>query len=228
MEARRVKAMLRFLSAVCLLSLAACNNDASDDPVQSTKKEKAQKSAEAIVAPAEESIGTPMAERVAILGFLNKRNGQTRDLELKPGQYIRAGKVEVRLRACEKTKPWETYPDQGAFVQLVVFERPPGTTSNPRWRQIFSGWLFKNNPAANIVQHPIYDIWVKECRMSFPGEEEDAAAPASDGDSPAKAAVKKPSSTPQSAPETAGANAAGDAPDTAADAATEEPTVETN
>jgi hypothetical protein len=221
MEAGRVKAMLRFLSAVCLLSLAACNYNASDEPTQSTKKEKAQKSAEAIVAPAEESIGTPMTERVAILGFLNKRNGQTRDLELKPGQYIRAGKVEVRVRACEKTKPWETYPDQGAFVQLVVFERPPGTSEKPRWRQIFSGWLFKNNPAANIVEHPIYDIWIKECRMSFPGEEE-SAEPVSDDASTAKAAVKKPSSTPQSPPVAA---AAGDA---ATDAAADEPTAETN
>ena len=32
---------------------------------------------------------TPMAERVAVLGLLNKRNGIVRDLTLKPGQAIR-------------------------------------------------------------------------------------------------------------------------------------------
>ena len=139
-----------------------------------------------------------MAERVAVLGLLNKRNGQTRDIELKPGEAIRFGKVVVRLRACEKTAPWENYPDEGAFVQLLVNERPPGTNDAEKWRSVFSGWLFKENPAANIVEHPVYDVWVKSCRMSSPGEEtpveektsEEAPAPADNASS----------SAPQSAP----------------------------
>ena len=32
---------------------------------------------------------TPMAERVAVLGLLNKRNGIVRDIRLRPGQAIR-------------------------------------------------------------------------------------------------------------------------------------------
>jgi hypothetical protein len=158
------------------------------------KAGKAQPTDDKIAAVEGETIGTPMAERVAVLGLLNKRNGQTRDIELKPGEAIRLGKVVVRLRACEKTAPWETYPDEGAFVQFLVNERPPGTTEAERWRRVFSGWLFKENPAANVVEHPIYDVWVKACRMSFPGEEtpveekSDAAAPA----------AKAPSSAPQS------------------------------
>ena len=47
---------------------------------------------------------TPMAERVAVLGLLNKRNGIVRDLTLKPGQAIRVKDVTVRLRACETTR----------------------------------------------------------------------------------------------------------------------------
>ena len=50
---------------------------------------------------------TPMAQRVAILGFLNKRNGLSRELTLKPGQAVRIGDAIVRLRACETTAPWE-------------------------------------------------------------------------------------------------------------------------
>src|SRR3546814_14093381 len=51
--------------------------------------------------------GTPMAERVAVIGLLNKRNGLTRDLTLKPGEALRVNNVVVRLRACETTAPWE-------------------------------------------------------------------------------------------------------------------------
>ncbi len=179
-----------------LATLGACDMLGGNKEVEIApeKAGKAQPTNDKIVAAAGEQIGTPMAERVAVLGLLNKRNGQTRDIELKPGEAIRFGKVVVRLRACEKTAPWETYPDQGAFVQLLVNERPPGTTEAERWRSVFSGWLFKENPAANVVEHPIYDVWVKACKMSFPGEEE-ALEEKSDEPAPAS---KAPSKAPQS------------------------------
>lgn len=106
--------------------------------------------------------GTPMAQRIAVVGLLNKRNGVSRELTLKPGQAVRVGDVVVRLRACDRTAPWEDAALTGAFVQLDV----RGVDS--RWRRAFSGWLFKERPAFNVVLHPIYDVWTKSCAMSFP------------------------------------------------------------
>ncbi len=193
-------------------SLAGCDmlGTTSDEPPAPAKTGKAQPTNDKIAVAEGNSIGTPMAKRVAVLGLLNKRNGQTRDIELKPGEAIRFGKVVVRLRACEKTAPWETYPDQGAFVQLLVNERPPGTSEAERWRQVFSGWLFKENPAANVVEHPIYDVWVKSCKMSFPGEEE--ALEEKSGD--AAPAAKAPSRAPQTPAPAAPAADEGDGEDT--------------
>ena len=31
----------------------------------------------------------------------------------------------------------------------------------------------------NVVEHPVYDVWVKDCTMRFPGEEGSAAPAAS-------------------------------------------------
>ncbi len=125
---------------------------------------------------------TPMAQRVAVVGLLNKRNGETRDLTLKPGQAVRVGDVIVRLRACERTAPWEQEQYTGAFVQMDV----RGTDN--KWRRAFSGWLFKERPALNVVLHPIYDVWPKSCTMSFPDTGPDtvsagagAAAPTASG-----------------------------------------------
>lgn len=179
-----------------LAGLAACGPaNKEQEPAAPQKSGRAQATTDKIVVADGEQIGTPMAERVATLGLLNKRNGQTRDIELKPGEAIRFGDVVVRLRACEKTAPWETYPDQGAFVQLLINERPPGTTEAERWRRVFSGWLFKENPAANVVEHPIYDVWVKTCKMSFPGEEEPQEKSSASDEAPK---AKAPSSVPQS------------------------------
>ena len=107
-------------------------------------------------------VETPMADRVAVIGLLNKRNGEERDLTLKPGQAVRSGDVVVRLRACETSAPWEAEPLTGAFVQVDVQDR------DTRWHRIFSGWLYKESPSLNVVEHPIYDVWPKSCAMTHP------------------------------------------------------------
>lgn len=105
---------------------------------------------------------TPMAEREAVIGLLNKRNGLSRDLRMKPGQALRVGDVIVRLRACEQTAPWEPEQLTGAFVQLDI------RGADDHWKRIFSGWLYKELPSLNMVEHPIYDVWAKACTMRFP------------------------------------------------------------
>jgi hypothetical protein len=105
---------------------------------------------------------TPMAERVAVLGILNKRNGIVRDLTLRPGQSARWKDLLVRLRACETSAPWEEEKLTGAFVQVDV-QQP-----NRSWNRVFSGWLYKESPSLNVVEHPVYDVWPKSCAMTYP------------------------------------------------------------
>jgi hypothetical protein len=126
-----------------------------------------------------ESIGTPMKDRVATIGVLNKRNNLQQDLEMKPGESRRLGNLVVRLSACDKTAPWERPEDEGGFVQVFVQERA-NVDEDLAWRKVFSGWLFARSPALNVVEHPIYDVWVKRCAMSFPGEEDSPSEAASD------------------------------------------------
>ena len=139
--------------------------------------------------------GTPMAQRVAVVGLLNKRNGESRELTLRPGHAVRLGDAIVRLRACETTAPWEEDPLTGAFVQLDVH----GVDNH--WRRVFSGWLYKERPALNAVQHPIYDVWAKSCTMFWPATGPDtgpaAAAPAGN----ASSAKKSPTARPREAEE---------------------------
>jgi hypothetical protein len=105
---------------------------------------------------------TPMGQRVAVLGILNKRNGITKDVTLRPGQSIRWQNLLVRLRACETTAPWEAEKLTGAFVQVDV-QQP-----DKSWNRVFSGWLYKESPSLNVVEHPVYDVWPKSCAMTYP------------------------------------------------------------
>ncbi len=116
---------------------------------------------------------TPMAQRVAVLGMLNKRNGIVQTVALHPGQSVRWKDMIVRLRACEATAPWEEEKLTGAFVQVDV-QQP-----DKRWNRVFSGWLYKESPSLNVVEHPVYDVWPKSCEMTYPAGPPAPAAPAS-------------------------------------------------
>ena len=105
---------------------------------------------------------TPMAERVAVLGILNKRNGIVQNVTLRPGQSVRWKDVIVRLRACETTAPWEPEKLTGAFVQVDVHQ------PDKSWSRVFSGWMYKESPSLNVVEHPVYDVWPKSCEMTYP------------------------------------------------------------
>ena len=129
-----------------------------------------------------------MEQRVAVLGLLNKRNGLVREIEMKPGESARIGRAIVRLRACETTAPWEDPPETGAFVQLTIQDQ-----RDDKWYRVFSGWLFRERPERNVIQHPIYDVFVKSCAMTYPGGEP-VARPAPKSAS----AAPKASSAPQS------------------------------
>jgi hypothetical protein len=162
------------MAALLTAALAACHQGAPAPDAQATDVPKTVAAGGPAPGIVESQYGTPVKDRVATLGFLNKRNNETQDLVMKTGESRRIGNVVVKLATCEKTLPWEQPPETGAFVQVFVEER--NQISEPlAWHTVFSGWLFKNSPSLNVVEHPVYDVWVKDCAMKFPGEEESPA-----------------------------------------------------
>ena len=143
------------LAASLALALAACGS-------KQAGKQQAGPAAAGQVLSGKEAGVTPMADRVAIIGFLNKRNGIVRNLKMKPGMAVRVNDAIIHLRACEATAPWEAEKLTGAFLQLDV------QGADKKYRRVFSGWVYKESPSLNVVQHPVYDVWPKSCAMTFP------------------------------------------------------------
>jgi len=150
-----------------VLALAACNRGGEQNTSQPVISNSA-------APPGANLPGvTPMAQRVAVLGMLNKRNGIVQNVALHPGQSVRWKDMIVRLRACEATAPWEEEKLTGAFVQVDV------QRADKAWQRVFSGWLYKESPSLNVVEHPVYDVWPKSCEMTYPAGPAAPAAPAS-------------------------------------------------
>lgn len=183
------------LSIALIFALVGCGGESTPQKPDKTIPQVAK--AGAAAPPVESEYGTPVKDRVATLGLLNKRNNLTQDVVLKSGEARRVGNVVVKLETCERTLPWERPPETGAFVQVFVEERATAR-DKLAWRTVFSGWLFKNSPSLNVVEHPVYDVWVKDCAMKFPGEEENPA-PATSSSNAAKPAGKS-SASPTPAP----------------------------
>ncbi|NIJ20651.1 hypothetical protein FHS95_002343 [Sphingomonas naasensis] len=192
-------------AAALLLATGACKggeeagNNAADDLVITTGPGNTAGGTEVVAVGPDTSVlnaaATPMKEREAVLGLLNKRNGQAREFKLKPGQAGRSGDVIVRLRACDKTAPWEAEQLTGAFLQVDVEQL------DKSWRRVFSGWVYKERPALNVVQHPIYDVWIKSCAMTFRDSGPDTVpAPAAGGSGSGDRSSAKKSPETEGAP----------------------------
>jgi hypothetical protein len=198
--------MARMVPAALALSLAllsaGCDSESGDSgaaqgdkqlAAKPTASEPRGKKEDVARGPGDQQGVTPMGERVATIGLLNKRNNDEQDLKLRPGESREVGRVILRLEACERTAPYEFPQETGAFVQVDVLER-----GKQRHRRVFSGWLFKESPSRNVVEHPVYDVWVKDCAMRFPGEDplpEDKETPAAKSGSPKPAAGAGASTT---------------------------------
>lgn len=124
-------------------------------------------------APAD-PVALPLAERQAVIGVLDKRQGKADSFSLKPGEQFRFGRISGTLRNCETAKPYE--PKQSAAYVQIEEEGQAlrGRTAAPK--RIFSGWLFAEAPSRNPLQHPVYDVWLKSCTMYAPEDPEPASS----------------------------------------------------
>ena len=95
----------------------------------------------------------------ALLQGLDKITARISTFEAPIGEPVRFGTFEIVTRACNKKPPEET-PESAAFLEIVDIR--PDSPSVP----LFSGWMFASTPALSSVEHPVYDVWVIDCKKA--------------------------------------------------------------
>lgn len=88
-----------------------------------------------------------------LLQALDKTTGRTSFLTAKVGEPYTYGDLVIKVEKCMK-RPIEETPENSAFINITE----KGTN------EIFNGWMFSSNPALSAMDHPVYDIWVVECK----------------------------------------------------------------
>ncbi|HEY4250042.1 MAG TPA: DUF2155 domain-containing protein [Roseomonas sp.] len=95
--------------------------------------------------------------RVAHLQALDKVTARVTVLDATVGQEARFGTLSIRVAACNK-RPADEVPDAAAFMEIADSRAAQGAAV------VFRGWMFANAPGVNMLEHPVYDIRVLECR----------------------------------------------------------------
>ena len=104
-------------------------------------------------APPPERIENPIAE----FSGLDKVTGRIFAFEVKIDETVQFGALQVTPRVCY-TRPPTEQPETIAFVEVEEI-----TLQNEQ-KGIFAGWMFAASPGLHAVEHPIYDVWVTDCK----------------------------------------------------------------
>jgi hypothetical protein len=130
---------------------------------------------EVVVAPPPQRIANP----TAVFEGLDKITGRTTTFDVAINETVQFGALQVTPKVCYSRPPTET-PQTDAFVEVDE------VTLAGKIRRIFTGWMFAASPGLNAIEHPIYDVWLTDCK----GGKNPAVADVSNDQPPPKPAAK--------------------------------------
>nr|WP_244314292.1 MULTISPECIES: DUF2155 domain-containing protein [unclassified Pannonibacter] len=96
---------------------------------------------------------------VAVFSGLDKITGRITSFDVYIGETVQFGALQVTPRVCN-TRPQTENPQTTSFVQVDEI------TLNNEVRRIYSGWMFAASPGLHAVEHPVYDVWLTDCRQT--------------------------------------------------------------
>jgi len=102
-----------------------------------------------------EKISNPIAEFTG----LDKITGQIRTFDVLIDETVQFGALQLTPRVCYSRPPTEP-PRTTTFVEVDE------VTLDRKIQRIFTGWMFAGSPGLNAVDHPIYDVWLTNCKTS--------------------------------------------------------------
>ncbi len=126
------------------------------------RQPKSVPGAPATLQPGDEVVSEPPASKVtnkkASFSGLDKITGRIINFDEDIGETVQFGALRVKTDACY-TRPATEAANTDAFVEVDEI------TLQGEVKRIFSGWMYAASPGLHGVEHPIYDIWLTDCKV---------------------------------------------------------------
>ncbi len=93
----------------------------------------------------------------AIFAGLDKITGRIISFDVAMDETVQFGTLQITPRVC-LTRPQTEAPQTESFIEVDEIE------SSKTSKRIFSGWMFSASPGLHGIEHPVYDVWLKDCK----------------------------------------------------------------
>ena len=111
--------------------------------------------------PGDEVVTEPPSTKVtnkkATFSGLDKITGRIINFDEDIGETVQFGALRVKTSVCY-TRPSTEAANTDAFVEVDEI------TLQGEVKRIFSGWMYAASPGLHGVEHPVYDIWLTDCK----------------------------------------------------------------
>ncbi|WP_425428477.1 DUF2155 domain-containing protein [Acuticoccus kandeliae] len=101
----------------------------------------------------------PIENPIAVFSGLDKVTGRIISFDVYINETVQFGALRVTPRTCLTQPPTEE-------PNTMVFAEVDEITLDSHIRRIFTGWMFAASPGLNAVDHPVYDVWLKDCALA--------------------------------------------------------------
>ena len=102
-----------------------------------------------------------IANPTAVFSGLDKITGRIITFDVAINETVQFGALQVTPRVCYSRPPTET-PNTDGFIEVDE------VTLQGEIKRIFTGWMFAASPGLHAVEHPIYDVWLTDCKGATP------------------------------------------------------------
>lgn len=96
---------------------------------------------------------------VAVFVGLDKVTGRITRFDVYMHETVQFGALQITPRVCFSRTPEEAQ-------RITTFVEVDQVTLKKQVSRIFTGWMFEDSPALSAVDHPVYDVWLVNCKQT--------------------------------------------------------------
>lgn len=94
------------------------------------------------------------------LKILDKISAKVKNININVGEVLNFENLEIKIIACFKTPP-EEIPEDFVFLQIIDNTSQLNNDTN------YEGWMISSSPSTTPFEHPIYDLWIMDCKIDM-------------------------------------------------------------
>ena len=102
------------------------------------------------------SLSEPIEGHSVDIQILDKITAKVKTLEVKVNSFSKFQSLKIEVYACFQNPP-DQVPEN--YVLLKIFDEINKSNSE----LIYQGWMISSSPSSTPLEHPIYDLWLKNC-----------------------------------------------------------------